>query len=141
MNGQPPADALCILVVDDDVDSLHLFSLLLKRAGHTVHISQSAENAIELIEAIHPDIIFLDLAMPEVDGFEVAKQVRRHPKFTETTIVAVTGYDGPAFRERARYAGFDRYLVKPVPIAEIEAVVISVRQTLLSSGHETHPHC
>lgn len=141
MNGQTPRDALCILVVDDDVDSLQLFSLLLNRAGHTVHVSQSALKAIELIEAIHPDIVFLDLAIPDVDGFEVAKQVRRHPKFTETTIVAVTGYDGPASRQRARDAGFNRYLVKPVPIAEIEAVVETVRQTLLSSGHETHPHC
>jgi CheY-like chemotaxis protein len=141
MNGQTPSDALCILVVDDDIDSLHLFSMLLRRAGHTVHVSQSALKAIELIEAIHPDIVFLDLAMPDVDGFEVAKQVRRHPRFTETTVVAVTGYDGAAFRERARYAGFNKYLVKPVPIAEIETVVETVRQALLGSGHETHPHC
>ena len=141
MNGQALSAALCVLVVDDDIDSLHLFSLLLKRAGHTVHVSQSAANAIRLIEEIHPDVVFLDLAMPDLDGFEVAKQVRRHPRFTETTIVAVTGYDGPAFRERARYAGFDDYLVKPVPIAKIEAIVQTVRQSLLSSGQATHPRC
>lgn len=141
VKGDVESESLCILVVDDNADTLDLLGLLLRRRGHTVHTAASAARALQHVAALHPDLVFLDLAIPDMDGFEIAKQVRRQPKFTETKIVAITGYDDAAHRQRARYAGFDAYLVKPVAVAQIDAAVNAVREALLRTGHEAHPNC
>ena len=132
---------MCILVVDDNADTLDLFSLLLRQLGHTVHGARSGAAALRQMAVLHPDLVFLDLTLPEGDGFEVAKHVRRQPKFSDTKIVAVTGHADSSHRQRAHLAGFDAYLLKPVALADITATIDTVRQTLLSSGHETHPNC
>jgi two-component system, OmpR family, response regulator len=132
---------LCILFVDDDVEAVHVFRLFLSRLGHIVHSSRSGAEAEHQIASLHPDIVFLDLSLPDIDGFEVAKLIRHQPKFSETKIVAVTGFSDDAHRQRAGYAGFNGYLVKPVSLADIEAAVNHAREAILASGHDTHPHC
>ncbi|HEX5443438.1 MAG TPA: response regulator, partial [Pirellulales bacterium] len=125
------ANALCILVIDDNQDTVDSFALLLQQLGHTVHTACRGPEAMEQIQELHPDLVFLDLALPGMDGFEVAKRIRREPRLTETKIIALTGLSEAKHRQRAQYAGFDGYLVKPAALEEITASIESVRQTLL----------
>lgn len=141
MNGNTEGSALCVLVVDDNDDTRELLRLLLAAKGHTVHAAASGASALRRIAELHPDLIFLDLAIPDMDGFEVAKQVRRQPRLSETKIVAITGHGDPTHRQRARYAGFDGYLVKPIDLAQIEATIETLRRDLLISGQDAHPNC
>ncbi|HEX7446055.1 MAG TPA: response regulator [Pirellulales bacterium] len=141
MNPPHDASALCIFVIDDDQDTVDSFAMLLRQLGHTVHTACRGAEAMEQIEELHPDLVFLDLALPGMDGFEVAKHIRREPRLTETRIIALTGLSEAKHRQRAQYAGFDGYLVKPATLEQIKASIDAVRQTLLSSGQSTHPSC
>jgi len=132
---------LCILVVDDDVETLRVYGLHLGRLGHTVHQAHSGAHALEQIAVLHPDLVFLDLGMPGMDGFEVANRIRSEPRLLATKVIAVTAYDDTAHRQRGIYTGFDGYLVKPVAFEAIEAMIDSVRNALLGSGQHTHPEC
>lgn len=141
MNQAYDTSALCILVIDDDQDTVDSFAMLLRQLGHMVHTARRGMEAMAQIEEIHPDLVFLDLALPGMDGFEVAKQLRREPRLSETKIIALTGLSEAKHRQRAQYTGFDGYLVKPATLEEIKASIDAVRNTLLSSGQPTHPSC
>lgn len=132
---------LCILVVDDDAETLRVYGLHLERLGHAVHRARSGVHALEQLAVLHPDLVFLDLGMPDFDGFEVAKRIRNEPRLLATKIVAVTGQDDTRHRQRGLYAGFDGYLVKPVAFEDIEEAIDNVRSELLSSGQQAHPDC
>lgn len=133
--------ALCIFVIDDDRDTVDSFAALLRLQGHAVHSACDGERALEQIESIHPDLVFLDLSLPDMDGFEIAKRIRREPRLSETKIIAVTGHTDSKHRQRAQYAGIDGYLLKPATLEEITRAIDDVRQTLETSGHGTHPSC
>ncbi|HJT32464.1 MAG TPA: response regulator [Pirellulales bacterium] len=135
------ASPLCILVIDDDQDTVDSFAILLQQLGHAVHTARRGPDALMQIETIHPDLVFLDLALPGMDGFEIAKQIRREPRLSETKIIALTGLSEAKHRLRAQYTGIDGYLVKPATLEEIKASIEAVRNTLLSSGQPTHPAC
>lgn len=141
MNQPHDASALCILVIDDDQDTVDSFAILLQQLGHTVHTARRGAEAIVLLDEIHPDLVFLDLALPGMDGFEIAKQIRREPRLSETKIIALTGLSEAKHRLRAQYTGIDGYLVKPATLDEIKESIEAVRNTLLSSGQPTHPAC
>lgn len=141
MNPAHDASTLCIVVIDDDPDTVDSFAALLRQLGHTVHAARRGPEALAQIEELHPDLVFLDLALPGMDGFEVAKHIRREPRLSETKIIALTGLSQAKHRQRAQYTGFDGYLVKPATLEEIQASIDAVRQTLLSSGQGTHPRC
>src|SRR5690242_9185577 len=96
---------LCILVVDDDVETLRVYGLHLGRLGHTVHQARSGAHALEQIAVLHPDLVFLDLGMPGIDGFEVANRIRSEPRLLSTKIIAVTAYDDTTHRQRGVFAG------------------------------------
>lgn len=100
------------LVVDDHEDGGDLLGQLLIEHGCEVRVTQHGLDAIRLIEERRPDVMFLDLGMPEIDGYEVARAVRQ--RFGNTIrIVAVTGFDTYEARELARWAGFDAFISKP----------------------------
>jgi two-component system OmpR family response regulator len=141
MSDYPEPNALCILVFDDDQDTVDSFSALLEQLGHTVHTASGGIRAVELIESLHPDLVFLDLLLPDFDGFEIAKRIRREPRLSETKIVAVTAHNDPKHRLRALYAGFDGYLVKPASLQDITAAIDDVNDSLQASGESPHPFC
>ena len=141
MAGKSELGPLCILVIDDNCDSADILALLLLKLGHTVHTAHGGRTALEQIETLHPDLLFLDLGMPGVDGFEVARRVRQRSELTYTRIVAVTGYVDQARRSLATEAGFDDYLIKPITLADIEAVIARTLELLEQSGHAPHPNC
>lgn len=141
MAGQTEHSPLCILVVDDHRDALEVFGLLLRKLGYSVHTSISGDHALKQAETLRPDLVFLDLAMPALDGYEVARRMRGHAKLKEVRIVAVSGFSDLKSRDLALEAGFDDYLVKPATLADIQTVIDRTRNLLEQSGQAAHPNC
>ncbi len=114
---------LRVMVVDDNVDAAKTLSLLLETVGHKVAVEYSAEPALERARHLAPHILFLDIGLPDMDGYELVRNLRAIPETAQSMLVAVTGYDQPQDKERARQAGFDHHLVKPVKLAAILGLV------------------
>ncbi|WP_087132085.1 response regulator [Caballeronia pedi] len=72
-----------------------------------------------------PEVVLLDIGLPDLDGYEICRQLRATPEFSETLLIALSGYAGEEYRERARKAGFDRYMVKPATLAELNRIMAS----------------
>src|SRR5262249_49395205 len=105
---------LRMLVVDDNVDMAMSLSMLLQMHGHSVEISHDGAAALERSQAGDFDVILLDIGLPSVDGYEVARRVRSRRTGSRPRLVGISGYGFDADRRRAMDAGFDAYLVKPV---------------------------
>ena len=116
---------LAILIVEDDDDARHLMQVVLEERGAQVMVAESVGRAFELMAMTRPDIIVSDIAMPDEDGFSLARRVRALPADSggQTPIVAVSAYAGASDRLRALAAGFDRYLHKPVDFNELGAAI------------------
>lgn len=123
----PPARSsvarLRLLVVDDNQDAADSAALLLRRAGHEVRTAYSGSEALEAALAERPDAVLLDLGLPEIDGYEVARRLRQKSGFDDVLLVALTGYGQESDRQRSQEAGCDAHLVKPVNIKKIEEVL------------------
>ena len=104
-----------VLVVDDNVDAAESLALLLRLDGQDVMVAHDAESAHASAVANPPQVAFLDLGLPKVDGYELARWFRADPTLRDTTLVALTGWGQPEDQRRTRDAGFERHLVKPVP--------------------------
>lgn len=105
-----------IIVVDDTRASAFILGRLLELLGHDVAVCYDARSALRAALNEPPEIIFSDIAMPDVDGYEFAQQVRSQPSLSQVKLVALTGYDGENDRKLAYAAGFDHHLVKPVTL-------------------------
>jgi CheY-like chemotaxis protein len=110
-----PADArsLRILVVDDNVDAADSIAMLLSMEGHQTRAVNTARAALLAVPDFKPEVVLLDIGLPEMDGYEVARLLRAQ-NGRRMRLVAVTGYGQPADRRRAQAAGFDEHMVKPV---------------------------
>ena len=115
-----------ILLADDNIDFANSLAALLSARGHEVHVVHDGAAALQEAERFAPDIAFVDIGMPKVQGYEVARRLRALPSTSACVLVAVTGWGQDNDRRRAREAGFDRHLVKPVDPHEIEAILESV---------------
>jgi PAS domain S-box-containing protein len=118
--------SLRVLVVDDNRDAAETLSALLGIMGHTAPVASSGHQALRMIEGFRPQVVFLDIGMPGMSGYEVAQAVRSDPQFDGVRLVALTGWGGEADRARSREAGFDHHLTKPATVAAIEAALASV---------------
>jgi signal transduction histidine kinase/ActR/RegA family two-component response regulator len=118
-----PALAERVLVVDDRVDSAESLAILLRMAGHDVRTAYTGPTALEAAVAHLPDVVLLDIGLPGLNGYEVARRLRQDPRHKGVRLVALTGYGDDADRLLAQEAGFDRHLVKPVDFPELEAVL------------------
>jgi len=108
-----------ILVVDDNVDTAQSLATLLKLAGHEVQLAHDGQAALAAAHASHPAVIVLDIGLPGMDGYTVAKALRADGGFDGLRLVAVSGYGQPEDRRRAEAAGFDAHLVKPVSFEQL----------------------
>ena len=104
---------LRILVVDDNVDAADSLAILLQAQGHDTSVAYDGIEALELAEAYRPDVVFLDIGMPRMNGHEVAAALRKMPGFERTMLIALTGWGSPEDRARSQDAGFDHHLTKP----------------------------
>jgi PAS domain S-box-containing protein len=108
------------LIVDDNVDAAATLSLLLQLGGHTTAVAHEGFEALKVATEFKPDIVLLDLGLPGMDGYEVARSIRRMPDLGTPLLVAVTGWGAPDERLQTKQAGFDEHLTKPVDISMIE---------------------
>lgn len=119
----PDAVRRCrIVIVEDNSDSRATLQLLLEMEGHEVFAAGDGKQGIELIEQHRPDIALIDIGLPGVDGFEVARRIRAQQK-QPPLLVALTGYGFPSDREKALSAGFDVHLVKPLQLASLRELL------------------
>lgn len=103
-----------VLVADDNHDSAESLGMLLELEGHEVQLAYDGQQALDAAASFLPDVMLLDIGLPKMDGFEVATRLRQDRSYDRMLLVAVTGYGTDSDRERARAAGFDHHLVKPV---------------------------
>ena len=104
-----------VLVVDDNADAREALRYLLEEDGHDVRSAGDGPSALEEARSFQPDVVLLDIGLPGMDGYEVARALRAHPGGERALIVAVSGYGQAEDRARSRAAGFDQHLLKPVP--------------------------
>ncbi len=121
--GTPAASRRRILVVDDNVDAADSLALILRLGGHEVLVAHDGPTGLQLAQSSRPDIIFLDIGMPGMDGYEVARRLRRQPDLDGVRLVALTGWGAQEDRRRSAAAGFDQHLVKPVEPTAIQDVL------------------
>ena len=126
-------EALRILIVDDHEDSAEMLSMLLSDKGHDTRTALDGDAALTVAAAFQPHVGLLDLNLPGMSGYELATRLRAMPGLTAMRLVAVTGHGSAAHRAKARAAGFDEHLLKPVDLqivnAVLESVSLSLRQT------------
>jgi signal transduction histidine kinase/ActR/RegA family two-component response regulator len=122
---------LKILVVDDNQDGAQLMGLSLEMSGHHVRIANSGRDALELAEQHRPDVIILDIGMPDMSGHEVAQIIRTKPWGKDIFLLAVTGWGQASDVEKARVAGFDKHLTKPVDPNVIDQLIKSLSEAKL----------
>ena len=115
--------ALRILVVDDNRDAAETLAALLAAMGHTTAVANDGHAALRMLPSFAPAVVFLDLGMPGMSGYEVAAEIRKDPGNAGLRLVALTGWGGPADRERSARAGFDLHLTKPATLDTIEAAL------------------
>jgi two-component system CheB/CheR fusion protein len=112
-----------ILVVDDNLDGAESLRDILAIEGHTVAVAHDGARGVEQAREFRPDVVFCDIGLPGMDGYEVARALREDPSGREAFLVALTGYALPEDQRRARDAGFDAHLSKPTSIEQIREVV------------------
>ena len=112
-----------VLVVDDNVDAAVSLAQLLRLEGHVVETVYGARAALDKFDGFNPDVVLLDIGLPEMDGYEVAHRLRQRTDLHPVILVALTGYGQREDRERALVAGFDDHLVKPVSFEDLQRVL------------------
>ncbi len=110
-----------MLVVDDNEDAADSLAALLRISGHDAQTAYSGRDALERMRASHADVVLLDIGLPEMDGYEVARRIRA--EHGGLVLVAVTGYGQAADVQRAEDAGFDAHITKPVAFEELQRVL------------------
>ncbi len=122
----PTETPLRLMVVDDNADAAEVLRLLLEALGHDVVVEHDARRAIERARQVAPQMLFLDIGLPDMDGYELVRHLRGLPETAGATFVAVTGYGQPDDKARARDAGFDHHVVKPLKLPAVLALLDAV---------------
>lgn len=112
-----------VLIVDDNTDAADSLSLLLRFEGHDTHVAYSAEDALASMDLFKPDVALLDIGLPGMSGYDLARQIRNMPQFKALRLIALTGYGQLEDQRRAQAAGFDSHLVKPVALSTLEQAI------------------
>ena len=112
-----------VLIIDGNADAADTLAILIQHAGYEALVAYDTEDGITLAHNALPDFIFYDVGMPFVNGYEAARRLRQSEKFATTTLVAVTPHGATEDRKRARLAGFDLHMSKPVYFEDLEEVL------------------
>jgi two-component system CheB/CheR fusion protein len=118
-----------ILVIDDNPDSVISLRMLLKARGHEVEVAYSGPEGLTKARADHPDVVICDIGLPGMDGYELARQMRADPELSHIALVAFSGYAGPKDIAKAKEAGFDAHMAKPLTLETLQSAlrVLSIR--------------
>jgi len=112
-----------VLIVDDSRDAAGSLRLLVETMGHDVHVVHDGQSAVDLALRVRPDVLFLDVVLPGMDGFAVARRVRAEPSLARMKIIALSGHASDEYRRRCAEAGCDQYLVKPLDPRFLESLL------------------
>jgi len=119
-----------VLVVDDNRTAAKFFQMILESDGHEVRQAGDGVEGCKLAEELRPHIVFMDIGMPKMNGYEAARWIRKQPWGEALTLVAVSGWGQEADKAQAREAGFDHHLTKPAPAREVRRIVLEVARTI-----------
>jgi len=111
---KPPTQTSRVLVVDDNMDVADMLAMMLQMFGHEVQAVYSGQTALETAVEYQPDFVLLDIGLPDMNGYEVARRLRQQPQTKDVRLIAMTGYGQDSDRQLSQEAGFDHHLVKPV---------------------------
>jgi signal transduction histidine kinase/DNA-binding response OmpR family regulator len=132
----PTVRPLRILLVEDNVDVRESFRLLLQRVGHTIEEAQDGPEGVERVLALRPDVALIDIGLPGLNGYEVARKVRALAQGCPTRLIAMTGYGQDQDKQRALEAGFDAHLVKPVTYDKLVRTLAEVMKAPAAGEHD-----
>ena len=124
---KPAGVSLRVLAVDDNVDGATSLADLLMACGHNTRTVHDGPTGVEAAIQCQPDVVLLDIGLPRLNGYEVAKRIRQHPTLQNVVLVAVTGYGLESDRVRAQAAGFDHHLVKPADFGKVQEILAAVK--------------
>ncbi len=108
-----------VLIVDDNEDTTETAALLFSAWHHEVRVAHTGPQALQVASDFQPEVILLDIGLPVIDGYEVARRLRQDPRFKNTLMIAVSGYGSNADQQMSREAGFDEHLIKPVDLESL----------------------
>ena len=112
-----------ILVVEDELGSARLLSVILERSGHEVVTEHDGRSGLARAKSFQPDAVISDIGLPQLNGYELAAELRRDEQFKHSLLIAVSGYGQPSDKERAKAAGFDHHMTKPCDIEQLKALL------------------
>jgi len=119
---------LDVLIVEDDDDSREMLSEIITVLGYRAHAARDSPQAIDAVGRTPPQVAFVDLGLPGIDGFELARRLRAHPSCRSLYLVALTGYGNPEDEAAALAAGFDEHLLKPLGVERVRRVLDLVQR-------------
>jgi two-component system OmpR family response regulator len=129
-----PLEAQQILVVDDNRDGAQMLAMVLRYAGHEVSVAYDGHEALQLAREQRPRVILLDIGMPRMDGYTVARRLRDEPETKNSLIIAVSGYGLPGDKARAKAAGMNFHFLKPVDKDLLLDILRAVPSNALMAG-------
>jgi len=128
-----------IMVADDNESFAETFSCMLRLQGHDVRVAHDGGTALDLAKSFLPDVALLDIGLPEINGYDLCKEIRAMPALSHAVLIAQTGYGQTEHRERSRAVGFDHHLVKPVQFDTIKALLDSLKTGASNDPEEERP--
>ncbi len=130
----PRSSSRRVLIVDDNIDAAQSLGMLLSAGGHECHLASGGEEALEVAGRLDPEIFLLDVGMPGMNGYELARRLRAIPQFRLALLVAVTGWGKEEDRQKSLAAGFDEHLVKPVSASALGELLARARESGSKAG-------
>lgn len=125
---------LRILIVDDHPDTADAVGMLLGAIGHETMLARTGHEALEAVERFAPDLVILDIGLPDLSGYEVARAIRARPLGALIHLVAATGWGTAEDRVRALAAGFDQHQLKPLDLGKLQAIIATAMERITASG-------
>jgi CheY-like chemotaxis protein len=119
------------LIVDDNRDAAESLGRLLRHLGHDVRVTFDGQEALAQAATYRPAVVLLDIGLPGLDGYQVARAMRAQPGWDAVKLVALTGYSSAEARRQSRQAGFNAHLIKPVDLNELQAVLARRSQDMM----------
>jgi CheY-like chemotaxis protein len=110
-------------LVDDNGDAAEMLAGYLRSAGHEVHVASDGLSALDLAQRVRPEVALLDIGLPVMDGYELARRLQEIADLEGLRLVAITGYGQHSDRAKSAQAGFEAHLVKPIEPSEVEALI------------------
>src|ERR687888_1648827 len=126
-----------VLVVDDNEDSVESLAMLLRMLGHEVATANDGEQALTVAEGFRPDVAILDIGLPKLNGYDLAKQMRARPWARDVVLVALTGWGQDQHRRRSAESGFNHHLTKPVELEVLQQILTATEACLPARDQST----